>query len=354
IGAARPAIADPFLPRKIAEGRLADIRECTGSNVCILREEEFGQIGCIQNPTAGEEFRRGWHPEIVTPLADPAISVLVVGAGPAGMECAIVLGRRGARAVHLVDAGVAIGGRLLWTRRLPTLGDWGRVIDWRATQLEELPNVEVVLNRRLSAADVLDYGADVIVIATGSRWASDGSLTPERVMAGERPRGPRVVVADEDGYYVGPGIAEMLSGEGYQVVLATPHPVVSPISDGTLEGPMLRRHLHATGVEFRTGVTVTHREDDVVLGADEFGRPVRLPADDLVLVTRQVPVDDLYRELAADDPRLRESGIRSVHLIGDAAAPGWISEAVFDGHRLARELESPDPSRPLPMRREEQ
>ncbi|MHB1067764.1 MAG: FAD-dependent oxidoreductase, partial [Candidatus Nanopelagicales bacterium] len=326
----------------------------TGSNVCILREEEFGQIGCIQNPTAGEEFRRGWHPEFVPPLADPAISVLVVGAGPAGMECAMVLGRRGARAVHLVEAGAAIGGRLLWTRRLPTLGDWGRVIDWRTTQLDQLANVEVVVNRRLSSADVLDYGADVVVIATGSLWASDGPLTPERVMAGERPRGPRVVVADADGYYVGPGIAEVLAGEGYQVVLATPHPVVSPISDGTLEGPMLRRHLHAAGIEVRTGLTVTHGGDGVVLGADEFGRPVRLPADDLVLVTRQVPVDDLYRELAADGPRLREAGIRSVHLIGDAAAPGWISEAVFDGHRLARELESADPSRPLPMRREEQ
>ncbi len=88
IGAARPAIADPFLPRKIAEGRLGDIRECTGSNVCILREEGFGHIGCIQNATAGEEFRRGWHPESVPPATDPHRAVLVVGAGPAGMECA--------------------------------------------------------------------------------------------------------------------------------------------------------------------------------------------------------------------------------------------------------------------------
>ncbi|MFZ2014902.1 MAG: NADH:flavin oxidoreductase, partial [Nocardioides sp.] len=104
IGAARPAIADPFLPRKIAEGRTEDIRECTGSNVCILREEAFARVGCLQNPSAGEEFRRGWHPERYPATTTPDTNVLVVGAGPAGLECALVLGRRGYRAVHLVEA----------------------------------------------------------------------------------------------------------------------------------------------------------------------------------------------------------------------------------------------------------
>src|SRR5579859_2220185 len=99
IGSARQAIADPFLPRKIAEGRLDEIRECTGSNMCILREETFNHIGCVQNATAGEEYRRGWHPESFPAPADPGRPVLIVGAGPAGMECAVVLGRRGFTAV---------------------------------------------------------------------------------------------------------------------------------------------------------------------------------------------------------------------------------------------------------------
>ena len=160
VGSARQAIADPFLPRKVAEGRLDEIRECTGSNVCILREETFNHVGCVQNATAGEEYRRGWHPESFPATADPGRAVLVVGAGPAGMECAVVLGKRGFSAVHLVDAEAEIGGRLRWARRLPTLGDWGRIIDWRAIQLAKLSAVEVITGRRLTAADVLDYGVD--------------------------------------------------------------------------------------------------------------------------------------------------------------------------------------------------
>jgi dimethylamine/trimethylamine dehydrogenase len=174
IGAARPAIADPFLPTRVREGRLEDIRECTGSNVCILREESFNHVGCIQNATAGEEYRRGWHPEIFLRPADPTPAVLVVGGGPAGMECAMVLGRRGYNAVHLIEAESELGGKLRWTRRLPTLGDWGRVVDHRVIGLENLKNVEVILNRRLSSADVRDYGAELVVIATGSHWAPAG------------------------------------------------------------------------------------------------------------------------------------------------------------------------------------
>ena len=366
IGAARPAIADPFLPRKVAEGRLSDIRECTGANVCILREEGFGQIGCVQNATAGEEFRRGWHPEQFPPAVDPDLSVLVVGAGPAGMECALVLGRRGFHAVHLVDQGSQLGGRLTWTRALPTLGDWGRITDWRATQLADLPNVEVITGRRLTTADVLDYGADIVVVATGSHWSAAGDqpgqapgiagavgrLTPEAVMSGARPRGRTVVVYDCDGYYVAPGIAELLVSEGYAVHLVTTHATVSPLSDGTLEGPMLRQHLHDVGVTMHTGVTLTEWTELGASGRTQFGDPVTVAADDLVLVTRQVADDDLHRELLADPTALREAGIRAVHLIGDAASPRWISEAVFDGHRLAREIDSADPSVPLPMLRE--
>lgn len=366
IGAARPAIADPFLPEKIREGRLDDIRECTGSNVCIMREETFNHVGCIQNATAGEEFRRGWHPEVFEPPEDRTSAILVVGGGPAGMECAMTLGRRGFEAVHLVEADSELGGKLRWTRRLPTLGDWGRIIDHRVIGLDKLKNVEVILDRRLTTDDVLGYGAEVVIIATGSHWADDGSqpyllepirgheaaLVPEQVMAGKRPPAGRVVVYDADHYYVGPGIAELLALEGYETHLVTTARVVSPVSDETLEGDLLRSHLHGLGVTFHTDVTVLAFEEGAVTGETGLGDEWSLDADGLVLVTQQVSDDGLYRDLTSAPDALAAAGISRVHRIGDAEAPAMPSEAIFSGHRLARELESDRADFAQPWRRE--
>jgi dimethylamine/trimethylamine dehydrogenase len=370
IGAARPSIADPFLPRKIAEGRTDEIRECTGANVCIMKVDGFGHLGCIQNATAGEEHRRGWHPERFSAASNAEKGVLVVGAGPAGMECAVTLGRRGFEAVHLVEAEPELGGKMRWIRRLPTLGDWGRIVDHRTVMLSTLRNVEVVTGRRLSAADVLDYGAQLVVVATGSRWSGDGVqasthepiegasdafphlLTPDQVMAGKRPPAGRVVVYDAEGYFVASGIAELLADEGLEVHLVTSHDVVSPISDLTLEGPMLRQHLHEAGVLAHRGVTILAVEPGRVSGEDEFEEPWSLDADGIVLVTQQVSDDALYHELVTDPSALATNGIEAVYRIGDCVAPRMISEAIFDGHRLAREIDGPDPSIPLPFDRE--
>jgi len=370
VGSARQAIADPFLPRKIAAGRLDEIRECTGSNVCILREETFRHVGCVQNATAGEEYRRGWHPESFPAAAGPHRPVLIVGAGPAGMECAVVLGKRGFTSVHLVEAEPEIGGRLRWARRLPTLGDWGRIIDWRAVQLSRLPGVEVITGRRLTTADVLEYGADLVVIATGSAWRGDGAqpgypdpmpgadpglphvLTPDQACAGKRPPGPRAVVYDTDGYYLAPGVAELLAADGFEVTVVTTFDVLSPVSDETLEGDMLRAHLHRAGVSVRRAKTITGIGPGSVTGHDRHGEPWSAACDGVVLVTQQASRDALYRELASDETALTAAGISGLYRIGDAVAPRLISEAIFDGHRLAREIDGDDPARPAPYRRE--
>jgi dimethylamine/trimethylamine dehydrogenase len=370
IGAARPSIADPFLPQKIADGRTDEIRECTGSNVCIMKVDGFGHLGCIQNATAGEEHRRGWHPERFTVASNREKGVLVVGAGPAGMECAVTFGRRGFEAVHLVEASDEIGGRMRWVRRLPTLGDWGRIVDHRRVMLSKLRNVEVVTGRRLSAEDVRDYGAQLVILATGSQWSGDGVqssthepiegasaslphvMTPEQVMDGKRPAGSRVVVYDAEGYFVGPGIAELLANDGFEVDLVTSLEIVSPISDLTLEGPMLRQHLHEAGVTMHRGVTILQAEPGRLSGEDEFEEPWAMETDSVVLVTQQVSDDELYRELVGDRAALDAADIEAVYRIGDCVAPRMISEAIFDGHRLAREIDSGDPAVALPFDRE--
>jgi dimethylamine/trimethylamine dehydrogenase len=371
IGAARPSIADPFLPRKIEEGAYGEVRECIGCNICISKSETGYHLGCTQNATAGEEYRRGWHPERFDQAENADRDVLVVGAGPAGMECAIVLGKRGFRRVHLVEAEPEIGGSMRWIPQLPGLGEWARIVNWRRVQLDKLRNVEVITGVRLAAADVLEYGAEMVVVATGAHWATDGLngvthepvpgadaslahvLTPEQVMvAGKRPPGNRVLVWDGEGYFTAAGIAEKLAADGLSVELATSLERIAPYCDETLEGPMLRQHLHRVGVAQRRGFVLAAIEPGRVTGADEFGEAVELDVDAVVLVTQRLSDDALYRELVADEHALSDAGIEAVYRIGDCVTPRIPAEAIFDGHRLAREIDSENPAVPLPYRRE--
>jgi dimethylamine/trimethylamine dehydrogenase len=367
IGAARPSIADPFLPRKIEEGRLDEIRECIGCNICISKADPGGNIGCTQNATAGEEFRRGWHPERVEPAGNADRDVLVVGAGPAGLECAVVLGKRGFRRIHLVEAEAEIGGIMRWIPRLPGRGEWGRVLIWRAIQLTKLQNVEVITGVRLNADTVREYGAEIVVVATGAHWSpvglnrethepvagADASLphilTPEQVMVeGKVPPGDRVAVYDTDGYFMGPDLAEKLALDGFSVDFVTSFPEVSPFSHETLEQAFLRRRLHEVGVRVHCGVVL----ESVEAGRDEVGEPFRLEADALVIVTQRLSNEGLYLELREDLDALRAEGIEGLYRIGDCVAPQLLADAIFDGHRLAREIDSENPAVPLPWRRE--
>ncbi len=362
IGAARPSIADPFLPAKIRDGRLDEIRECIGCNICISRADSRRHLGCTQNPTAGEEHRRGWHPERIAPLGDRDREALVVGAGPAGMECAITLARRGMRRVRLVEAEPLTGGALRWIPRLPGLGEWGRVVAWRTVQLRKLANVELVTGTRLAADEIRAAGADVVVLATGSHWAADGLnpvtrgpipgadaslphvLTPEQVVVeGKRPPGRRVVVYDCDGYFTGSAVAELLADEGLSVELVTSHDQVAPFAAETLEDALIRERLHDCGVAMRRSTSVVAVAPGSISAQGEFGEPVELAADGIVLVTQRVSDDALFREL---------EGMAGLFRIGDCVAPRLIADAVFDGHRLARELESADPDVALPYLRE--
>jgi dimethylamine/trimethylamine dehydrogenase len=371
IGAARPSIADPFLPRKIEEGRFDEIRECIGNNQCIARVLTFRHLGCTQNATAGEEYRRGWHPERFPRATNSDNDVLVVGAGPAGMEAAMVLGKRGMRRVHLVDAENDLGGHIRWLSQLPGLGQWARIINYRRIQLDKLQNVEFLPRTRLTAGDVRDYGAEIVILATGAHWSVSGLnavtrepipgadsesphvLTPEQLMLNKiRPRGRRVMVYDCEGYIVGGALAERLALEGYDVELVTPFPVVGPLNDEALEGDLMRRHLHKLGVEMKTGVAVTEICDDGIRGHDALDNPLELATDAVVLVTQRISDDELYHTLQSDRDALDTNGITIVLRVGDCTAPRSIADAIFDGHRVGREIDGVHPAVPEPYFRE--
>ena len=193
-----------------------------------------------RTPPLGEEFRRGWHPERFTKAANADKTVLVLGAGPAGMECAMVLGKRGMSAVHLVDEQDALGGSIRAISAYPHLGEWGRVIDLPPDPARQArQRARSSSSTRLDAEAVLTYGAEIVVLATGARWRADGMngptqapipgaehdfvYTPEQVSAaGGAIDGEHVLVYDTDGYFTAVGMAEMLLAAGKRVTVMTP------------------------------------------------------------------------------------------------------------------------------------
>ncbi|MCB9144817.1 MAG: FAD-dependent oxidoreductase [Anaerolineales bacterium] len=347
IGAARPSIADPFLPNKIKEGRHEDIRECIGCNICVTGDTRFVPIRCTQNPTMGEEWRREWHPEIIAPKkADDEI--LIVGAGPAGLEAARALGQRGYKVI-LTDAKREAGGRVLLESALPNLIEWRRVIDWRLTQIEKIENIYFYPSSPMTAKDVLESGEPHVVIATGATWRRDGMgryhsrpipgngnvFTPDDVMNNKLPNG-KVVIYDDDHYYMGGVLAELLATNGCEVTLVSPAPTISAWTEHTLEQERIYKRLlslnvtllphHALASHSPTTATVSH----TITNAEST-----LASDAILMVTDRIPNDSLYRELK---PALADGRLKSLKIIGDAEAPNIIAQAVFSGHLAAQEF----------------
>ncbi|QOK99759.1 NADH:flavin oxidoreductase (plasmid) [Ralstonia pseudosolanacearum] len=355
IGAARPSIADPFLPEKIRNGAFDDIRECIGCNLCVASDKLSVPLRCTQNPTMGEEWRRDWHPEVIPPR-DTDDRVLVIGAGPAGLEAAVWLGRRGYETI-LADRARHFGGRAVAESHLPGLHAWRRVADWRLGQLRKDRHVLMLPENDVTAEIALESECSLIVVATGAEWRRDGVgrthalpipgldalpvYSPDDIMAGRLPAG-RVLVFDDDHYYMGGVISEKLAAHGCAVEFVTPESLASAFTVNTAEQPRIQKRL----IECASNVRVSHKlshvaADGAVISCVFSGREHFIPVDAIVLVTSQVPHDRLYHDI------LERIGSRDAHdavprvlRIGDCHAPGTIAAAVFAGHLLARTLDN--------------
>ena len=265
----------------------------------------------------------------------------------------------------MAEATEEIGGRLRFETRLPGLAAWGRVLDWRRSQLERLANVSIYRGNRLTAGEILELGNTHVVIATGSRWArllysaleipagrleGPGIFTPDDVAEGARIEGP-VAVYDFDNYYMGGLLAEHFARSGLRVSYVTPAGHASAWAVMSNEQPQIHRALFSAGVTLHTLSRVTAFVPGELTLTGQFTNGARrIPCRSLVIVGARFANDALYQSLLAQPEGLAAAGLRSVTRIGEALAPGAIVHAVYSGHRYARELDA-DPAT-LALRRD--
>ena len=344
IGAARPSIADPFLPTKIKEGRIEDIRECIGCNVCVSCDAYGIPLRCTQNPTIAEEWRRGWHPEKIDKVAGK--SVLVVGGGPAGMEAALTLAKSG-HSVTLAEADKELGGRINKESALPGMSAWARVRHYREFQLQQMGNVEIFTWQALTAEEIAEFGSDHVFLATGSKWRNDmvGSnqlspiaapasvrvLTPDDITGVAKFSG-NVVVYDDEHNYMGSLMAEVAAKQGCKVTFVTPHNMVAAWTDFTLEQGKIVNRLSSMEVDWHVNLEFEAFEGGHAHFACAYTgeRKSSIAFDSFIFVGARLPYNrlvDQLKTLVSED---------KVSVIGDALVPGLIQAAVYSGHKAAR------------------
>jgi len=343
----RGQIADPHMVAKARAGRADDVRPCISCNqLCWGRRSRDYWISCLVNPSAGREFEWGGdrfeRSAIVRRL-------LVVGGGPAGLETARVAAERG-HAVTLWERSDALGGQFRLAGVQPSRGQIADLIAWQAWQMAAL-GVEVRLGVDATADDVVAFGADEVVVATGSRPARAGfqralplvdrlpGVDREDVVAihdvldgtASARLGRRVVVLDDVNDWRGLGTALLLAENGHHVTIVTGAPVVAAgLFHSAADGPLRTRYALAGGWSMASACITDWQHGIATVRSTQTGKLSEVPADTLVIAETPVSETALATDLVARSTPF--------HLIGDAVAPRRASIAFFEGRELARRL----------------
>ncbi len=330
----RGQIADPHWVTKAREGRPEDVRPCLSCNqMCWGRRYRDYWISCLINPSAGREFEWGGDRFVA---AEKPKRILVVGGGVAGMEAARVAAERGHR-VTLAEASDRLGGLFRLAGQQPRRQQILDYIDWQERQLTRL-QVQVMLNAPMDADEVKAFGADEVIIATGSQPDMKGFQrglpefdalpglergqvwSAEDVMAKRAALGKRVILLDETANWKGTGTALAMAEQGHQVTLVTGAPLVMAEMARTAADYPARARLRELGVTLLTEHVMLEWHGDGATVQVNGGKPVRIAGDCLVMATTNVS-----ERWLADD-----TGSAT---IGDASAARTAAMAIYDGRK---------------------
>ncbi len=362
VGMTRAHIADPHIVKKLMEGREEEIRPCVGATYCIDRIYEGNDAVCIHNPATGREASL---PQVVARTSGRRRKVVVVGAGPAGLEAARVASARG-HAVSLIEAAEKAGGQILLAARAPRRRELMGIVEWRLKRLEA-QGVAMRFATWARGEDVLAEAPDIVFVATGgvpdTEVLESGNalaVSSWSILAGEVKPAERVLLYDDNGAHPGMQAAEFLAESGAQVEIVTPERYFAPEMGGLNHAAYARVfHRRRVRITINTRLLAARREGNTLIatlgsdyGEERFEREVdqivvehgTLPAADLYAALKPASINRGevdYAALIAGRPqelvRNSEAGFR-LFRIGDAVASRNIHAAIYDALRLAKDL----------------
>ena len=362
VGMTRAHIADPHIARKVAEGREQEIRPCVGATYCLDRIYEGHGALCIHNPATGREATM---PQEIARSDGPAKTVVVVGAGPAGLEAARVSAERGHRVV-VFEAADQAGGQIRLASRTKRRAELIGIVDWRLARLEAL-GVELRFNSWAERADVLAENPDVVIVATGGlpnlSILDDGEdlvVSSWDILSGDIKPADQVLLYDDNGAPPGMQAAELIAEAGSELEIVSPERFFAPEIGGLNHVHYARAFQdHGARITINTRVVAVRREGNKLaarLGSDYTDLKDERLVDQVVVEHGTLPLDELYFELKEDSLNRGEvdyqaliagrpqeiasnpEGAFRLFRIGDAVSSRNIHAAIYDAMRLCKEF----------------